>query len=108
MSYIFPQCQPLHYGYTPGNVYLLTGPLEARKIQLCSYFWCIFNILSGFNRNQRFWKMQAVNLANGQVSTLLPCYANESCCHLHSPDFRNRSRPITPLFGDMHELSLSR
>lgn len=45
LSYIFPQCQPLHYGYTPGNVYLFTGPLEARKIQRCSCLWCFFTIL---------------------------------------------------------------
>lgn len=38
---------------------------------------------------------------------LYPAMQMQSCCHLDSPDSRKRSRFITPLFGDMHELSLS-
>ena len=107
LSYIFPQCQPLHYGYTPGNVYLFTGPLEARKIQRCSYFWCFFTILViSIAANAQLLENashQPVRMDKCLLCTILPCYANESCCHLDSPDFRKRFRSITPLFGDMHE-----
>jgi len=37
LSYIFPQCQPLHYGYTPGNVYLFIRAVRGQEnISFCS------------------------------------------------------------------------
>jgi len=72
LSYIFPQCQPLHYGYTPGNVYLFTEPVRGQEnISFCSIL-----VLSYYLRCQHstFGKCKQSISANGQVSTL--CYAN--------------------------------